>query len=204
MAAVVIDYGMGNVASVRNAVYSLGYEVAVSRQKKDIKSASHIILPGVGAFGQGMRNLADFGLVDILTEEVLGRKKPFLGICLGMQLLAQTGQEGGEHKGLGWLRGYVRKFEVDESKIKIPHVGWNDVVIKNPSPLFQNIKKPIFYFVHSYHFVPEDNSIISGQTEYGEIFVAAIEKENIFGLQFHPEKSQKKGLCLLENFLQIQ
>ncbi|MBI2644470.1 MAG: imidazole glycerol phosphate synthase subunit HisH [Candidatus Wildermuthbacteria bacterium] len=204
MSVVVIDYGMGNVASVKNAVDALGYDAVISRKKEDIENASHIILPGVGAFGNGIHNLIDFGLADLLGKEILQKGKPFLGLCLGLQLLADTGQEGGAYKGLGWIRGYVRRFQVNESKVKVPHVGWDDIIIKRQSVLFQNIRKPIFYFVHSYHLIPEDESIVIAKTEYGETFVAAIEKENIFGLQFHPEKSQREGLRLLKNFLQIR
>jgi glutamine amidotransferase len=159
-------------------------------------------LPGVGAFGDGMANLKKFGLVDILRKEVLEQKKPFLGICLGMQMLADIGMEGGNHNGLGWIAGISRKLEGDQVPLRLPHVGWNDVSVSKNSILFGGVKRPIFYFVHSYHIVPKDVSIISGYCRYGEKFAAAIEKDNIFGVQFHPEKSQDDGLKVLDNFLQ--
>ena len=201
---VIIDYGMGNVGSVKNAFDFLGEEAIISRKEEDIKSASHIVLPGVGAFKKGMENLVSFGLLDILHHEVLDKKKPFLGLCLGMQLLADEGEEGGTTKGLGWVAGKVRKFSTDESKFKIPHVGWNDVSPQNNSKLFMNISNPVFYFVHSFHFVPDDVSVVAAKTNYGENFVSAVEKENIFGLQFHPEKSQSAGLEIFTNFLKVK
>ena len=200
---VIIDYGMGNTGSVKNAVETLGRQVVISGRNEDLKNASHIILPGVGAFGDGIRNLRKSGLADVLHREVLGKKKPFLGLCLGMQLLADKGEEGGEERGLGWIDGRVRRFSVDESKFKVPHIGWNDVAFKEGAKLFRRVERPIFYFVHSFHLVPGDQKVAVGYTDYGEHFVAAIQKNNIFGLQFHPEKSQREGLKVLENFLSV-
>ena len=197
----VIDYGMGNVGSVKNAVNSLGKEVIIPKTKNDLKSASHIILPGVGSFADGMRNLENLDFIETLNKEVIENHTPFLGLCLGMQLLAESGDEGGPSKGLGWLKGSVKRFQVDGKKYKIPHVGWNDVFPKKNSILFKNVNRPIFYFVHSYHFRMEEKSSIAAESEYGERFVSALEKNNIFGLQFHTEKSQKDGLKVLENFL---
>jgi len=197
----VIDYGMGNVGSVTNAVNSLGKEVIITKTKNDLKSASHIILPGVGAFAEGMRNLENLDLIETLNKEVIENHTPFLGLCLGMQLLAESGDEGGPSKGLGWIKGSVKRFQVDEKKYKIPQVGWNDVFPKKNCILFKNVNRPIFYFVHSYHFRMEEKSSIAAESEYGERFVSALEKNNIFGLQFHTEKSQKEGLKVLENFL---
>jgi len=197
----IIDYGMGNVGSVRNAIEYLGYEVILPKKKGDFDKVTHIILPGVGAFANGMKNLSNLGFIEILKDEVLVNHKPFLGLCLGMQILAEFGEEGGPTNGLGWIKGKVNKLEVDESSYKIPHMGWNDVIPKKNSIIFQGIRRQIFYFVHSYHLVPKDKSVISGETEYGKKFVAAIEKENIFGLQFHTEKSQQEGLNTLANFL---
>lgn len=200
---VIIDYGMGNVGSVKNAIEALGGSAAISGKKDDLENSSHIILPGVGAFGDGMKNLREAGLVDILSKEVLEKKKPFLGLCLGMQLLADKGEEGGEKQGLGWIKGRVRRFSVDESKFKVPHIGWNDVFALENAKLFAGIKRSIFYFVHSFHLVLEEENIATAYAEHGERFVAAVEKDNIFGLQFHPEKSQKEGLKVLENFLKL-
>lgn len=197
----IIDYNMGNVKSVKNALAALGYDCVISRKKKDLENSSHLILPGVGAFVDGMKNLEKFGLTGILNEQVLNKKKPILGICLGMQMMAETGEEGKKSHGLGWVKGTVRRFKVDEKKYPIPHVGWNDVVPSAGSVLFKNIEKNIFYFVHSYFLVPENKKLVAGLTDYGEKFTSAVQDKNIFGVQFHPEKSQQAGLKLLENFL---
>ena len=144
------------------------------KKKKKKKPGSHIVLPGVGAFKKGMENLISLRLPDILHREVFDKKKPFLGLCLGMQLLADEGEEGGSTKGLGGISGKVQKLKVDDSKLKIPHVGWNDVTIQNKFRLFENISNPVFYFVHSFHFVPDDASVVAAITDYGENFVSAI------------------------------
>ena len=201
---VIIDYEMGNVGSVKNAFAYLGEEAVISRSPKDIESASHIVLPGVGAFKKGMENLRELGLIDILRREVLDKKKPFLGLCLGMQLLSDEGEEGGATKGLGWISGKVQKLKANGEKLKIPHVGWNDVITQNKATLFSDIANPIFYFVHSFHFISQDFSVIAGNTDYGENIVSAVEKENIFGAQFHPEKSQSAGLDFFSNFLKVK
>lgn len=198
---VIIDYGMGNLFSVENALKRLGAEVKISNRKEDIQKADKLILPGVGAFPDGIKNLKKLGLVEVLEEEVVKNKKPFLGICLGMQLLATEGEEVKPTKGLGWIAGRVRRFQVDEEKFRVPHIGWNDLILKKENPLFKGIEQPTFYFVHSYHLVPEDSSAVAAVCDYGEDFVAAVQKENIFGVQFHPEKSQKSGLRVLENFI---
>jgi len=198
---VIIDYGMGNLFSVKNALEAIGVEAKISNEPDDLRRAEQIILPGVGAFPDGMKNLKNLDIIPILEEEVLEKKKPFLGICLGAQLLATQGEEHQLTDGLGWIKGRVRRFQVDESKFRIPHIGWNDVFPKKDNILFKNVHPPIFYFVHSYHLVPEDQSVIVATSEYGETFAAALQKENIFGVQFHPEKSQKNGLRILENFL---
>lgn len=199
----IVDYGMGNAGSVKNAINKIGLEAFLSSDPKDFSKATHIILPGVGAFSECLKNLKKRRLLKILKKEVLDRKKPFLGICLGMQILAEYGEEGGKTAGLGFLSGITRKFVVDEKKFRLPHVGWNDVEMKSKSRLFEGIRNPIFYFVHSYHFAPKDKSLVAGESEYGEKFVSAVEAGNIFGVQFHPEKSQHAGLKLLENFLNI-
>ena len=201
---VIIDYGMGNLFSVENAIKYFGAEVKISDQKEEIEKADRLILPGVGAFPDGMKNLEKLGIIDVLKKEALEKEKPFLGICLGMQLLAAEGEENILTKGLGWVPGKVKRLQVDERKFRIPHVGWDDVIPKKDGMLFKAVKQPVFYFVHSYHLVPEDSSVIAGVCDYGESFAAAIQKDNIFGVQFHPEKSQKNGLKLLENFLKFK
>lgn len=201
MSIVIIDYGMGNVFSVQNALSVLGAKSIISKKPEDIASSDRIILPGVGAFPDGMKNLKASVLVGVLEREILEKKKPFLGICLGMQLLASLGKEYKETKGLNWIPGTVRRFEVDEKKFRIPHVGWNDIVPKENSILFSGITNPVFYFVHSFHFVPEDPLVIAARCDYGETFVVSVQKDNIFGTQFHPEKSQKSGFAVLKNFL---
>ncbi|MDO8561479.1 MAG: imidazole glycerol phosphate synthase subunit HisH [bacterium] len=201
----IVDYGMGNVASVRNALALLGAEGVITSAPEDFERATHIIFPGVGAFPDGMRELEERGLIPILKKEVLGKKKPFLGICLGMQLLATMGEEGGETRGLGWIQGAARKFRIDEKKFRLPHIGWDDVSISGECPLFAGVSLPVFYFVHSYVLEPEgeDAHGTAAACSYGETFTAAIQKENIFGVQFHPEKSQKSGLTLLRNFISL-
>lgn len=197
----IIDYGMGNVGSVLNALSFLKAPAVLTKSAADIEYASHIILPGVGAFGEGMAHLKKFGLIPVL-EQAKEMKKPFLGICLGMQLLASCGEEGGVHEGLGWIPGRTRRFRVDETRVRIPHVGWDDVAPKEGAALFKKVSPLIFYFVHSFHFVPEDTVAVSATCEYGEPFAAAVQKDALFGLQFHPEKSQKSGLKVLKNFLE--
>ena len=197
----VIDYEMGNIHSVSNALKAVGCEVKISRRAGDIKAADKLVLPGVGAFSVGMKNLADFGLIQILNEEVLDRKKPILGICLGMQLFANKSYEGGEYKGLGWVEGEVKRINPDNTPLlKVPHVGWNDIEFKKDCVLFSGIDEhPNFYFVHSYYLDCKDNFITS-KFDYGGKFTASIRKRNIFGTQFHPEKSQNNGLKVLRNF----
>lgn len=200
---VVIDYDMGNLFSVKNALEAIGAEVVISKNPEDLKKASQIILPGVGAFPDGMKNLKELGIIPALEEEVLKKKKPFLGICLGSQLLASEGEEHGLTPGLGWIRGRVRRFKVDERQFRVPHIGWNDVSPVSESTLFKGIDSNIFYFVHSYFIVPENPEVVSATCDYGEKFTVAMEKGNIFGVQFHPEKSQKSGLKLLKKFLNL-
>jgi len=199
---VIIDYGMGNLFSVQNALRVLKADAVISKDPEDLKNASHIILPGVGAFPDGMKNLKASGFVEILKREVLENKKPFLGICLGMQMLASIGEEHVKTEGLGLIPGAVRSFQVPEKEFRIPHVGWNDAYPTEAGKvLFDGVDQNVFYFVHSYHFVPDDTSTVAAWCDYGECFVAAVRKDNIFGVQFHPEKSQKNGLMVLENFL---
>ncbi len=197
----VIDYGMGNLHSVAKAIELVGGEVVLTGDARDLQKAEKIILPGVGAFGQAMQKLHDKKLISELNKQVLEEKKPFLGICLGMQLVALDSSEWGMHQGLGWINGHVRRFETKESKeLKVPHVGWNNVLFKKHA-LTQGIPDNTdFYFVHSYRMQCPDE-FIAGTSEYGGKFAAAVQKDNIFATQFHPEKSQKYGLRLLKNFV---
>ena len=163
------------------------------------------MLPGVGAFGDGIENLRRGGWIEALEAEVRVREKPLLGICLGTQLLAATGTEHGRWSGLGWIDATVTRLAAVGEKLRVPHMGWNDVqVVGHPKLLTGLGERPCFYFVHSYAVVPEDRGVISGLCEYGTEFAACIESENIFGVQFHPEKSHKVGLSLLKNFLEVE
>ena len=197
----VADYGMGNVGSVLNALALLGVPAKLTADPKDFSEVTHIILPGVGAFSDGMRELRERGLIPLLEKEVLEKGKPFLGICLGMQLLSSMGEEGGETKGLGFIPGRTRLLKADE--LRLPHVGWDDISIAPQCPLFSGIESRDFYFVHSYVVEPEDQRATAATCTYGETFAAAVQKDNIFGVQFHPEKSQKSGLAALRNFINL-
>jgi len=198
----IVDYGMGNIDSVARAVEEAGGNALITDKESDFESATNIIFPGVGSFAEGARNIHKKGLDKILTEQVIRNKIPFLGICLGMQLLATTGFEGEKTLGLGWIEGEVIKLSAKEKDERIPHVGWNDVNPCKDSGLFRDI--PFgndFYFVHSYHFVVKDRRDILATTDFCGEFVSAVQKDNIFGVQFHPEKSLGYGLKLIRNFL---
>ena len=200
----IVDYDMSNIDSVARAVEECGAIAIVTSAPADFAQASNIILPGVGVFGRGINNIRQRGLDEVLCEQVLEEKIPFLGICLGMQLLAERGFEGGETAGLGWIEGEVRRLEPDSSESKIPHVGWNEVHFMRPSPIFQEIPSgKDFYFTHSYHMVCKKTDNIIATTPYCGGFASAVCKENIFGVQFHPEKSQQFGLKLISNFLAL-
>ena len=199
----ILDYGSGNVQSVCNMFLSLLKEVVVSNKPEDIVSASHLVLPGVGAFGAAMEKIKANIPLKVLEREVLEQKKPFLGICVGLQVLADKGFEFGEHLGLGWVKGTVDRIESGD--LPLPHVGWNNIKKLKDSPLLSKFDdNQDFYFVHSYKFseVDWDNAVAS--TEYGQQFTSVVAKGNIFGVQFHPEKSQKAGKILLNNFLEIR
>lgn len=199
----IIDYGMGNVQSVYNTLDYIGQDAVVTCDKSEIDNSSHIILPGVGAFGDAMDNLKQRGLVEVLNDQVIKKGKPFLGICLGMQLLAKIGYEHGVNNGLGWFDAEVVKFDFEgKEKLKIPHVGWDDIIIKNQHPLFNKLKEGefTFYFVHSFHMVCNEEKNVAAVCDYGYEFTAAVAKDNIFATQFHPEKSQQNGLQIVENF----
>lgn len=200
----VLNYGMGNLRSVANALSFLGLDFSIISTREDIRQADKLIVPGVGAFASGMKNLGDFGFIPVLTEEVLKKRKPILGICLGMQLFAERSFEDGETVGLGWVKGEVRKIEPRDPALKVPHMGWNEGVLEKNSLLFSGIAEHSdFYFVHSYYLAcgPE---IVTMTCEYGMEFPASIEVKNIFGTQFHPEKSQNAGLMLLRNFANLE
>lgn len=197
----IVDYGMGNVASVRNALKFLGIESVITSRFEDFRAATHIVLPGVGAFADGMKELHARGLIEILSEEVHVKRKPFLGICLGMQLLGSEGVEGGATPGIGWIPGSVRRLTLDEATFRLPHIGWDTVTIAQETPLFSDVPSQDFYFVHSFVLKPENAADIAATCEYGVPFAAAVQRGNVFGVQFHPEKSQKGGLALLKNFV---
>ncbi|MFN4180605.1 MAG: imidazole glycerol phosphate synthase subunit HisH [Armatimonadota bacterium] len=198
----VIDYGIGNLRSVTKALEFLGCQVTLTSDPDEVVRANKLVLPGVGAFGAGMRNLTQLGLVDAIRDAVQ-RGTPLLGICLGLQLLFEESEEMGKYEGLKLVRGKVVHFpEMDG--IRIPHMGWNALQIRNPKPLFEGIPEgAMVYFVHSYFPVPDDPSIIAATTEHGIEFVSAIAVDNIFGTQFHPEKSSKFGLQILHNFITL-
>lgn len=197
----IIDYGMGNIHSVRNAFDYLGYEAVITGEPEILRRADSLVLPGVGAFGQCMRNLRESGLDEVLTEAVLRQGKPFLGICLGMQVLADTGLEKGTYEGLGWIPGTVRSLAEISGPLKVPHVGWNEILIRDANPLFAGIRKDrSFYFVHSYYFDAVQSGHVAAVCGYGQEFPCALFKDNLFATQFHPEKSQKNGLMVLDNF----
>jgi glutamine amidotransferase len=197
---VIIDYGMGNLRNVERGFERIGIEAKVTRNKKEIQMASATVLPGVGAFKDCMINLEKYGLIEPLIRSI-EKGKPYLGICLGLQILFSESEEFGSHKGLDVIKGRVVKFKPD-SEHKVPHMGWNTVEIERESPILQGIVSgDFFYFVHSYYVLPEETEWISTFTTYGRRFVSSIWRENIFATQFHPEKSQDKGLRILENFV---
>ena len=198
----IIDYDAGNIRSVEKAVKKLGFDPLTTRNSDEIKKASHVILPGVGAFGDAMDKLHRFGLVPVIKESA-DSGKPFLGICLGEQLIFEKSEESPGVQGLGILKGEVKKLPSDKG-LKVPNIGWNSVEIRKNSPIFKDIDDgEFFYFVHSYYVHAEDRSIVSVTIEYGTTADAAVEKDNIFATQFHPEKSSDMGLRLLNNFLMI-
>jgi imidazole glycerol-phosphate synthase subunit HisH len=195
----IIDYGMGNLRSVSKAFEAVGHEAVVTRDPRVIGNASHVVLPGVGAFGDCMANLERYGLVEPIRKTIESGK-PFLGICLGLQLLFTESEEFGIHKGLGIIPGRVRRFEVDPT-LKVPHMGWNQVNIRQPCPLFEGIADgDHWYFVHSFYVDPSDKTVVATTTDYGATFVSSIWQDNVVACQFHPEKSQAVGLQLIKNF----
>lgn len=199
----IVDYQMGNVGSIKNMLKKVGAESEISGDPAVLRGANKLILPGVGAFDTGMRHLADSGLIDVLNELVLEKKVPVLGICLGMQLLTRKSEEG-TLPGLGWVAADTIKFRFDDPELRVPHMGWNSLRASNGSPLFQGYsEEPRYYFVHSYHVVCDDPADAAGTTQYGFPFTSAVQKGNVYGTQFHPEKSHKYGMQLLRNFVAL-
>ncbi|WP_455241993.1 imidazole glycerol phosphate synthase subunit HisH [Petrachloros mirabilis] len=195
----IIDYGMGNLRSVSKAFEAVGQQAAVTRDLAEIQNASHVVLPGVGAFGDCMANLERLNLVESIRSTIQSGK-PFLGICLGLQLLFTESEEFGLHKGLDIIAGRVKKFDLDPS-LKVPHMGWNQISMQKTCPIFDGIADGSnWYFVHSYFVDPTDHTIAATMTTYGIPFVSSIWKDNVVACQFHPEKSQASGLRLIKNF----
>jgi glutamine amidotransferase len=194
----IIDYGMGNLYSVEKAFAKLGAKAIITSQPDIIATADKVVLPGVGAFGDCMHNIEQYGLVKVI-HEVINRGTPFLGICLGLQLLFDGSEEDPGVKGLGVFKGMVRKIIAPE--LKIPHMGWNNLEFRTPSLLFTHLPSQSYvYFVHSYHAVPEDNAVITAVADYGSEVTAAVGRGNVQAVQFHPEKSSSVGMTILENF----
>lgn len=195
---------MGNVQSVFNAFQLLGESVKLTHDPQILSESEGIILPGVGSFSDGMKNLREKNLLDILEKEVIEKKKPYLGICLGLEFLAKKSFEGGEHEGFGWINGMVEKIVPSDSMLKVPHMGWNDTKIIKNKGILKEIQNPVFYYLHSYYLNvdPSEKDIITSVCNYGEVLISAtIQKENIYAVQFHPEKSQSTGIKLLKNFV---
>lgn len=202
----IIDYGVGNHQSIMNSLDRLGYGFKVSNKASDIADADSYILPGVGSFGEAMKNIHRLNLAGILNDEVIVRKKPVLGICLGMQIMAQVSEENGHHEGLGWIEGRVARLSGSRG-FRVPHIGWNTLRIIEKDPLYIDLDETSnFYFNHSYHFIPDgkdhgyEGQIVTAMCRCGEDVVASVRKDNIFGVQFHPEKSQRCGLKLFRHF----
>ena len=198
----ILDYGSGNVKSVFNLISSVAKYVVISNEPAEIQQATHIVLPGVGAFGAAMRKIRERLPLKILEQAVLSDKKPFLGICVGMQVLASRGLEFGECRGLGWIEGIVEK--INSKHLPLPHIGWNNISHNRKSLLLEGLgDDPDFYFVHSFAFRLENEQYMLASTSYGEEFCSVIQRENIYGVQFHPEKSQLTGIRLVKNFLSL-
>jgi glutamine amidotransferase len=197
----IVDFGMGNLRSVQKAFEHVGAHARIVTRAGDIAGADRLVLPGVGAFQDAAATLRDQGFVDPILRHIESGR-PFLGICLGLQLLFEVGYEDGEHRGLGVLPGKCVRFDVDQTLgLKVPHMGWNQLEFKQPAPIFKHLDEGCgVYFVHAYHVVPKDASIIATTTDYGRPFVSSIWRENVVATQFHPEKSQAVGLKILSNF----
>src|SRR5262245_60657741 len=200
----IVDYGMANLRSVQKAFEQVGCGAQIVSSPEEVDKAEKVVLPGVGAFQDAVRWLRE----KELDQPILGhirKGRPFLGICLGLQMLFDVGYEDGEHKGLGVFRGACVRFNVDRTmNLKVPHMGWNQLQVKRPSPLTKDLpENPSVYFVHGYHVVPADGNIVATTTDYGRPFVSSIWSDNVMATQFHPEKSQKVGLKILANFAKL-
>lgn len=197
----IIDYHMGNLGSIANMLKKLGFQSTIASSANEVQRASKLILPGVGAFDHAMGQLADLDLLTVLSEKVIMEKTPILGICLGMQLLARKSEEG-QCEGLGWIDAEVIKFKV--SDLPVPHMGWNFIRPKKDNPLITSLdENSRFYFVHSYHFSCRREEDILTETSYGIRFVSAVARDNVYGVQFHPEKSHRFGMTILKNFAEV-
>lgn len=204
MSIAILDYGMANLRSVQKAFAQVGFAADIIAQPEQIDRAEKLVLPGVGAFKDAIATLRHRNLAEAILRHIQ-HGRPFLGICLGLQLLMDVGYEDGEHRGLGVIGGQCVRFDVDQTMgLKVPHMGWNQIMMKNPSPLLRDL--PVgcnVYFVHGYHVVPTDGRVIAAETDYGRPFVSSICRDNVMATQFHPEKSQKIGLKILQNFASI-
>jgi glutamine amidotransferase len=200
----ILDYGTGNLNSIKRTLHRIGKAATIGSTAAEINAAKKIILPGVGHFGRAMSRLESVGLIDALNESVLGQKKPVLGICLGMELMAKSGEEG-DARGLGWIDAEAVRFDLpDPKKYKVPHVGWNQAKLRKASVLMNGVDDGAeFYFAHSYYLDVHSRKDVLGETDYGITFSSAIERGNIYGVQFHPEKSHDAGARLLRNFVEM-
>ena len=208
MNVTIVDYNSGNISSVINSFKEVAknkVNIEVTSNLETIKSSDKVVLPGQGSFKSCIDGLNSInGLIDTLNEFAIVHKKPLLGICVGLQMFADFGYEEVKTKGLGWISGKVSKIDNQDGKFKLPHIGWNEINIKKNSEIFKGIENNShMYFVHSYEFVPEDKAVITATTDYSSNIVCAVERENVFGTQFHPEKSDKIGLKIIDNFIKI-
>ena len=208
MRVTIVDYNSGNISSVINSFKEVSkdqVDIEVTSDLKKIKSSDKVVLPGQGSFKSCIDALKNInGLVDTLNEFVITNRKPLFGICVGLQMFADVGYEEIETKGLGWIPGKVSKIDSQKGKYKLPHIGWNELNIVKDSKLFNSLENnPHMYFVHSYEFIPEDKNVITATTDYSTNIICAVEKDNIFGTQFHPEKSDKSGLKIINNFINL-
>ena len=208
MNVTIVDYNSGNISSVINSFKEVAQNkvnIEVTSDLNKIKSSDKVVLPGQGSFKSCVDALNNIeGLVNTLNEFAINQKKPLLGICVGLQMFADIGYEETETKGLGWMPGKVSKIDNQNGKYKLPHIGWNEINIVKDSKIFKNIEnKSHMYFVHSYEFIPSDKNVISATTDYSTNIVCSVEKENLFGTQFHPEKSDKTGLQIIQNFINL-
>ncbi|HIF10531.1 MAG TPA: imidazole glycerol phosphate synthase subunit HisH [Sneathiellales bacterium] len=200
----IIDYGLGNLTSVAGAIKKIGHDAVITCDVQALSDAEKLILPGVGAFGDGMEKLRARQLIEPLTEMVQQQGKPILGICLGSQLITDESDEFGDHAGLGWVPARVHRLSPSDATLRVPHVGWNDLYRVSDSVLFEELpEQPLFYYVHSHYIEARDPNIVIGECDYGGRFVGALQHGNVYGAQFHPEKSQLDGLKLLKNFVEL-